>query len=129
MPVLRGPPRRHRPAGGVIFWVDAQLPPSLAPWLSGQFGVEAQSLRFLGLHDAEDGRIFELARAAGEVILISKDSDFVELITQRGPPPRLLWVTCGNLTNRRLREVFGALFNDALALLHAGERIVELGDV
>ena len=40
----------------------------------------------------------------------------------------MLWVTCGNLTNRRLREVFGSLFIDAIALLEAGEQIVELGD-
>jgi len=112
----------------VIFWVDAQLPPSLAPWLSEAFGVEAYSMRFLGLHDAEDGHIFDRARDTGEVVLISKDSDFIELIAQRGPPPRLLWVTCGNLTNRRLREVLGRLFLDAIVLLKAGEQIVELGD-
>ena len=40
----------------------------------------------------------------------------------------MLWVTCGNLTNRRLREVFGSLFINAIALLEAGEQIVELGD-
>lgn len=112
----------------MIFWVDAQLPPSLAPWLTERFGVEASSRRFLGLRDAEDLEIFERARATGDVVVISKDSDFIELIAQRGVPPRLLWVTCGNLTNRRLREVFERLFVDAIALLHAGESIVELGD-
>jgi len=112
----------------MIFWVDAQLPPSLAPWLADTFGVEACSIRFLGLRDAEDGQIFDLARAGDDVVLISKDSDFIELIAQRGTPPRLLWVTCGNVTNRRLREVFECLFRDAVALLQAGEAIVELGD-
>ncbi|MBN8442627.1 MAG: DUF5615 family PIN-like protein [Thauera sp.] len=112
----------------MIFWVDAQLPPGLAPWLTEAFSVEAYSMRFLGLHDAEDGQIFDRARGAGEIVLISKDSDFIELIAQRGTPPRLLWVTCGNVTNRRLREVFGRLFVDAIALLQAGEQIVELGD-
>ena len=82
----------------MIFWLDAQLPPNLAPWLTQAFGVEAYSLRY------------------------------IELIEQRGTPPRMLWVTCGNLTNRRLREVFGSLFIDAIALLEAGEQIVELGD-
>ena len=64
----------------MIFWVDAQLPPSLAPWLTERFGVEASSMRFLGLRDAEDLEIFE------------------------------------------------RLFVDAIALLHAGESIIELGD-
>ncbi len=62
-------------------------------------------------------------------MVISKDSDFIELISKAWPyRPELLRVTCGNLTNRRLREVFERLFVDAIALLHAGESIVELGD-
>ncbi|MDP4030479.1 MAG: DUF5615 family PIN-like protein [Gallionella sp.] len=40
------------------FWVDAQLPPLLAAWLSAQFNVEAFSLRTLGLRDAADAVIF-----------------------------------------------------------------------
>ena len=112
----------------MICWIDAQLPPSLAPWLIEQFGVQARSMRFLGLHEAEDLCIFECARAADDVVLVSKDSDFIELIMQRGPPPRLIWVTCGNLTNRRLREVFTRCFDEAIGLLRAGESIVEIGD-
>lgn len=85
-------------------------------------------MRYLGMHDAEDAQIFERARSAGDVVLISKDSDFIDLIAQRGIPPRLLWVTCGNVTNRRLREVFERVFADALTLLEAGESVVEIGD-
>lgn len=113
----------------MIFWVDAQLSPGLAPWLSEIFGVEAKSLRFLELQCAEDPEILDSARAEGDVVLISKDSDFVELVSQRGPPPRLLWVTCGNVTNRRLRSVFTYVFADAQASLEMGEVIVEIGDV
>lgn len=112
----------------MIFWVDAQLPPSLAPWLNETFAVEAKSLRFLGLRDAEDGHIFTIAKQANDVVIISKDSDFVELVLQQGTPPQLLWVTCGNLTNRRLRSVFTQLFPSALQMLQAGEDIVEIGD-
>jgi predicted nuclease of predicted toxin-antitoxin system len=36
------------------FWVDAQLPPMLAEWLSTEYGVDAISLRDLGLRDAGD---------------------------------------------------------------------------
>lgn len=68
----------------MIFWVDAQLPPGLAPWLSETFGVEAKSLRFLELQCAEDPEIFDSARAEGDVVLISKDSDFRAGITRGG---------------------------------------------
>ena len=62
------------------FWVDAQLPPLLAAWLSEQFNVEAFSLKSLGLRDAVDAAIFQAAQQHG-VVLISKDSDFVEMVS------------------------------------------------
>jgi len=34
------------------FWIDAQLPPILASWLTETFGLSATSLRDLGLRDA-----------------------------------------------------------------------------
>ena len=106
------------------FWVDAQLPPMLANWLSTQFDVEALSLRDLGLRDSTDGE-FKAAQQA-KVVVISKDGDFVEMVSRYGTPPHLLWVTCGNVTNRRLRKVFGNTFPAAIALLAAGEKIVEV---
>jgi predicted nuclease of predicted toxin-antitoxin system len=108
------------------FWVDAQLPPLLAGWLANNHGVEAQSLRELGLRDATDEEIFREAQRL-QVVMISKDSDFVELVSRHGAPPQLLWVTCGNVTNRRLQEVFDKTFPDALAVLAAGQAIVEIG--
>ena len=35
-------------------WIDAQLPPNLANWLSVTFSIEASSLRDLSLRDAQD---------------------------------------------------------------------------
>jgi predicted nuclease of predicted toxin-antitoxin system len=111
----------------VIFWLDAQLPPGLADWLATQYGVQAQPLRQLGLLYARDTDIFAAARAAGAV-LVSKDIDFVDLVQRRGTPPQLLWVTCGNSSKGRLREVFAATFPRALRLLAEGRPIVEIAD-
>lgn len=80
------------------FWVDAQLPPMLAQWLTKEYGVEGVSLRDLAMRDATDIEIFQAAHRA-QVVVISKDSDFVELVSRHGSPPQLLWVTCGNVTN------------------------------
>ena len=107
------------------FWVDAQLPPGLAVWLSRQYGVEAISLRDIGLRDAADGEIF-LAAQQADIVVISKDSDFVDLVSRHGSPPQLLWVTCGNVTNRRLQEVFDKTFSDALISLASGQAIIEI---
>ncbi len=112
----------------MIFWVDAQLPPGLAVWLRESQGVDAKALREIGLRDAEDVEIFMAARqeCGVEAVVVSKDSDFVELVMRHGAPPKLLWVTCGNLTNARLKQVFERTFLDAVALLQSGEVIVEI---
>lgn len=109
------------------FWVDAQLPPSLATWLREEFRVEAFSIRDVGLCDSQDRAIFDLARLQN-VVLISKDSDFVDLISRLGSPPQLIWVTCGNVTNRKLRIAFSGAFPKVVRLLESGEGIVEIGD-
>jgi predicted nuclease of predicted toxin-antitoxin system len=112
----------------MIIWLDAQLPPQLATWLRLEFQIEAKSLRDLGLRDATDRDIFMQARASNAVI-ISKDRDFVDLVQILGPPPKLVWLTCGNVTNARLRIVFCHAWAKVTALLEAGEPIVELGDI
>ena len=50
-------------------WVDAQLPPTLAFWLTENFKLEAAALRDLSLRDAQDIEIFDAARAEQAVIM------------------------------------------------------------
>lgn len=100
----------------------------MASWLSQTFKVEGYALRDLQLRDAEDERIFQKARQQG-IVLISKDSDFVEMVLRLGTPPQLLWVTCGNVTNRRLQNLLTQVFPRALELLVSGEAIVEIADL
>ena len=128
MPALCRQTCKPGTAGGVIYWVDAQLPPQLASWLSETFKVEAYSLRDLQLRDAEDTIIFEAAQRESVVIII-KDSDFVDMVLRLGTPPQLLWVTCGNVTNRRLQELFAKLFPRAQELLLNGEAVVEIANL
>ena len=112
----------------MIYWVDAQLPPQLANWLKQIFNVEAYALRDLNLRDAEDELIFQQARQQG-IVIISKDSDFVEMVLRLGMPPQLLWITCGNVTNRRLQSLLMQVFPRAQQLLAAGEAIIEITDL
>lgn len=114
-------------APGLRVWVDAQLPPVLARWLSAVPGVEATHTFALGLLGAADVAIFEAARAAGAIV-VTKDVDFVLLLERRGPPPQVVWVTTGNVTNAALRTLIAAAWPPAVELLRAGEPLVELGD-
>ena len=43
-------------------WVDAQMSPAIATWISSNYAVSAVAIRDLGLRDAEDKEIFEAAR-------------------------------------------------------------------
>lgn len=108
-------------------WVDAQLPPTLATWLSSTFELEASALRDLSLRDARDIEIFEAARTENAVIM-TKDSDFVDLVCRLGTPPQILWLTCGNVTNRNLRRLLTATLPDALEQLRQGTIIVEISN-
>jgi len=105
--------------------IDAQLPPTMATWLTETFGLEAVALRDLALRDAQDIEIFEAARSENAVIM-TKDSDFIDLVCRLGSPPQILWLTCGNVTNRNLRQLLTAILPDALEQLRQGEMIVEI---
>ena len=111
----------------MIVWIDAQLSPFLAPWLEQRFGIEAHAVRDIGLRDAKDRDIFRAAGAADAVVM-TKDADFVELLARLGPPPQVLWLTCGNTSNAFLREMLQRTLPLALADLERGEPLVEVSD-
>lgn len=106
-------------------WLDAQLPPAVAGWMKGHFGIEAAGIESVGLRHANDLTIFRRFSSNGDVI-VTKDEDFVDLVLRLGIPPQVLWVTCGNVTNRGLRELFTNALPAALSLLQAGEPVVEI---
>lgn len=89
------------------------------------FGVHCKAVLDLGLRDASDRAIFDAARRADAVVL-TKDQDFVEMLLRHGPPPRILWLTSGNTSNARVRELLERAWPRLIALLQAGESLVEL---
>jgi predicted nuclease of predicted toxin-antitoxin system len=108
-------------------WIDAQLPPSLARWLRTEHGVDAVHLEELDLLGAGDPKIFAAARATSRtVVLMTKDDDFREIVLRKGPPPQVIWLRCGNVSNRELRRIVLEAWPDAAALLAAGEALVEV---
>jgi len=59
---------------------------------------------------------------------MSKDDDFIQLIDQRGTPPKLILITCGNTSNARMREILSTALLKAKKLLESGENVVEISD-
>jgi predicted nuclease of predicted toxin-antitoxin system len=110
----------------MTIWVDAQLSPRTAHWISDKFGFQARPLRDLGLKDAEDFAIFQAAKDA-DAIILTKDSDFVHLLERYGSPPRILWLTCGNTSEAALQQILDKHLLVAVSLFDAGEKLVEIG--
>lgn len=104
------------------FLVDAQLPPSLCGWLMerGHGAVHVQELGDAPLTDAAVSAYLEEQGA----ILFSKDEDFVTLRL----PDRFafLWLRCGNISNRGLREWLEDHWLSVERRLEAGARFITL---
>ncbi len=110
----------------MIVWLDAQLPPALCAWFKSVSRIEAIAIRDLGFSKTPDHKIFAAARTPGQII-ISKDIDFVELVTRLGPPPQIVRLTCGNLTTPALIAVLEHSWHEVERLLREGAPLVELG--
>ncbi|MBW3637112.1 MAG: DUF5615 family PIN-like protein [Armatimonadetes bacterium] len=112
----------------MTIWIDAQLSPSIAPWIRQNFPVDAVALRDIALRDAEDEEIFFAAKKVAAVVM-TKDSDFLNLLDRFGPPPQVLWLTSGNTSNVRLKQILTATLSQAITLLETGEKLIEISDV
>lgn len=109
----------------MMIWIDAHLSPAISSWIAATFGISALALRDVGLRDAEDTEIFEAAKTQN-IIFITKDSDFVDLVNRFGQPPQIILLTCGNTSNDRLKEILTSKLSEALDLLSSGESLVEI---
>ena len=109
-------------------WLDAHLSPRLASWLEEMFDLEVLATQAdTLLVSSKDRAIFLAAKNAGAVVM-TKDSDFVDLLDLLGPPPQVIWITCGNTSNRMLKRILSATLRDALKLIQNGEPLVEISD-
>lgn len=104
------------------FLVDAQLPPALAGWLRER-GHDAEHVAEIGMLAAADADIANHAEA-NAAVLVSKDEDFNALRL----PDRygLLWLRCGNTTNRALFATLEPVWPTIEKMLATGERVVEV---
>ena len=103
-------------------WLDQMLPRRLSERIAEWVGC---SVWHVGTKYPEDEDLFLSARSAGAVV-VTKDIDFGSLVERFGPPPQLIWLRCGNCSNRELEPIPKATLPTALELLEEGEPIVEI---
>ena len=93
-----------------------------------KFSCGRISLKDIGLRDAEDFDIFHAAKRADAVVL-TKNADFLMLLDKFGVPPQIIWLTRGNTSNARFKEILTVHFTEALRLLESGEPLIEISDL
>jgi predicted nuclease of predicted toxin-antitoxin system len=106
------------------FLVDAQLPPSLARWISSR-GHEATHVFDVAMHTAGDAAIWDYAGANG-CVLLTKDEDFVDRWLLSTAPIALVWIRKGNCSNDALMTWLEPLWPETVKRLEQGERLIEL---
>ncbi|WP_131537410.1 DUF5615 family PIN-like protein [Pedobacter nototheniae] len=110
------------------FWIDTNISPIIAKWISEYTGYTAKSSYSLNLHFIDDIKIYTMARNTGNVILISKDSDFNNLIEWYGSPPKLINIKFGNCSNHIFWDKLKPQLNKAIQeLLINNMDIVNIG--
>ena len=86
----------------------------------------ATHLKDLELIHESDSDIFAAAAAGDRIAVVTKDADLPKLLQQRGPPPVVLWVRTGTVTNRELRRIVLEAWPRALDLFANAESLVEI---
>ena len=56
---------------------------------------QSRQVRLIGLAEADDRMLWQYAKV-NAFVLVSHDSDFAELAARLGPPPKVIWLRCGN---------------------------------
>ena len=105
--------------------LDENLSPSLVRHLEPVY--VAVHVRDVGLRGHADREVWAWARENVSAI-VSKDTDFVDLVVVEGPPPKIILLQLGNcrtaqvseLLQRRAKDVARFLASDTEALLLLG---------
>jgi predicted nuclease of predicted toxin-antitoxin system len=82
--------------------LDNNLSPKLVDKLNDIF-PDSSHVALLGLDQAADSAVWNKAHEQ-EYTLVSKDSDFNELLATKGFPPKVIWLRLGNCTTNEVEE-------------------------
>jgi predicted nuclease of predicted toxin-antitoxin system len=87
------------------FIIDTQLPPKLAKFLRDKGFSAIHTTYFPNGHLLDDKAIVQIA-IRDNLIIITKDSDFLDNYLVNGVPPKVLMLQFGNISNADLITLF-----------------------
>lgn len=74
----------------VTFWIDHNLPKALATFITNRFGFDAFPFMELALDKMEDAEVYRQAAQNKNIVIVTKDKDFVNLCLSKGAPPKII---------------------------------------
>ncbi|MEI6072816.1 MAG: DUF5615 family PIN-like protein [Verrucomicrobiae bacterium] len=65
---------------------------------------ESSQVRLDGLAETDDPTIWHKAGTNG-FVMVSQDSDFADMAALYGPPPKVIWLRCGNQPTKEIESL------------------------
>lgn len=98
------------------FLIDAQLPKSLSNLIQSQGFESIHTLDLPNKNNTTDREIIRLS-VSESLIVVSKDSDFLENYLIKKEPYKLILVSTGNISNSLLIDIFKKNMSKIISLL------------
>ena len=100
------------------FLIDANLPYRFELWRGPSF------IHVFDLDDTwADARIWDHARA-NDLVIVSKDADFSDLMILAEPPPKVIHVRVGNMKMREFHGFISQVWPQAAALIETHKLVI-----
>ncbi len=106
------------------FLVDAQLPPALARFLEAA-GHHAEHVYDIGMDAASDRAIWNYA-LQNNAAIITKDEDFVSLVSTSLNAPPVVWIRVGNIGKQALLSWIEPMMIRIITEIESGEKLIEI---
>lgn len=105
--------------------LDENLPRRIVPLLQADYPGSSQ-ITLLQLEASTDRQIWNYAKS-NDYVIVTRDSDFHELSTLYGSPPKVIWLKTGNQSKAStLRALLDHKEEIAAALLQEDKNCIEI---
>jgi predicted nuclease of predicted toxin-antitoxin system len=112
------------PPENLSFIIDTQLPPVLAAFFNRKGFSAAHTSKIVSNGQfMTDDEIISIA-IDNNLIVVTKDKDFVDYFFTKGYPPRILQLQVGNIKNDNLVNLLDANLNEISKLFNSGHNLL-----
>lgn len=100
---------------------------TIAKWISDTFSIKATSSYHLYYNTTKDEEIFLRAKNLENVIIVTKDKDFLDIQARLTAPPQIIFLKMGNCSNEKMKKIFSEYLLVAVEeLIDTEAEIVEI---